>query len=107
MSALFEPTERAMAAGVALVLLRLRSEPVAVPDRPPRVRVVKAVEPLTVPPLRASVPIPSAPALPSWSVPRETVVPPMKVSAEERMTVPVASVAALTARAPRPLTTPA
>ena len=103
---MFEPTERAMAAGVALVLLRLRTEPV-VPDRPPRVRVVKAVEPLTVPPLRASVPIPSAPALPSWSVPRETVVPPMKVSAEERMTVPVASVAALTARAPRPLTTPA
>ena len=105
MEALFEPTERAMAAGVAL--LRLRAAPVAVPDRPPRVRVVKAVEPLTVPPLRASVPMPRAPALPSWSVPWVTVVPPIKVSAEERTTVPVALVAALTARAPRPLTTPA
>ena len=105
--ALFEPTESAIAAGVAFVLLRLSAAPVAVPDRPPRVRVVRDVEPLTVPPLRASVPMPSAPALPSWSVPWVTVVPPMKVSAEARITVPVAPAAALIARAPRPLLTPA
>ena len=86
-------------------MLRLRVAALEVPERPPNVMVVRAVPPFTVPPFKASVPVPSAPALPSWSVPCVTVVPPAKELAEERATVPVAPVAALTARAPRPLRT--